>query len=88
MTTKMPFLFFIPSEKSPTPDCTKAERDTWVVKIASFDYKYYHSSWMCDDLLGDYCLIPDVDQAFETHLFYNESEALIFVQKWCASQVS
>lgn len=60
--------------------------DRWVVKLASFDYKHYNSSWMCDETLGDNCLVPDVDQTKEEHRFTSEKEALDFIRDWWIKQ--
>ena len=55
---------------------------TYVVIVAHFDYTGYNSRWMNDPLLGDRCLVPDVDLTEEEHSFDTEQEALTFVAKW------
>ena len=79
----MPFLFYIPAHGLHST----VEKDTWVVKVALFDYSPYKSAWMADDLLGECCLTPTVDLTKEQHVFDNEEAALEFIKNWWASQV-
>ena len=87
MITKYPFLFYLPKKNDLGGVHSKSvERDTWIVKIAQFDYSPYHCKWMGDDLLGDLCLVPDVDLAEDTKVFYSEQEALQFIKEWWMKQ--
>lgn len=84
-----PFLFYIPTDLSYAVgegNCIKVKLNTWIVKISTIDYKTYESKWMNDPILGKYCLIPDVDQTRETHIFYSEKEALDFIKNWWKCQ--
>ena len=65
---------------------TEEPLNRWVVKIGSFNYKYYDSSWMCDDTLGENCLVLDVDQSFEEHRFTSEQDAFDFIKHWWMDQ--
>lgn len=84
MITRMPFLFYLPERNDYNAQIgvSMADRDTWYVKVACFDMKAYASAWMCDDDLGAYCLVPDVDLCEESHAFYSEQEALSFMREW------
>lgn len=88
-SVKYPFLYHIPCSeqfRSQNPYAKKFDRDVWFVKFGPFDYKYYSSSWMADDTLGNQVLIPDIDVAVETHTFYSEKEALEFIKNWWKKQ--
>lgn len=80
-----PFLFRLFDHRLYDSQGDKAA-DRWVVKIASFDYKHYDSSWMCDETLGNDCLVPDVDQVKEEHRFTSEKEAMDFIRDWWIKQ--
>ncbi len=69
---RMPFLFRLGEH----------ELTQYVVKIATHDYVFYDSRWMCDEQLGDQCLIPDVDLCHEKHTFNNEADAIVFIARW------
>lgn len=73
MTGKIPFLFL---------KITADNEKIWYVKISTFDYKEYDSSWMDDEHLGESCLVPDVDQTYSMYEFSSEAEALIFIRNW------
>jgi hypothetical protein len=60
--------------------------DKWMVKIAHFDYTFYSSRWMDDKILGETCLVPDVDITSDEKLFDSEEAALAFIKKWWAEQ--
>jgi len=47
-----------------------------VKRVRYWDYVSYPSKWMDDPLLGDECLVPDVDVTEETFLFDSEQDAL------------
>jgi hypothetical protein len=47
-----------------------------VKKTKCFDYHSYKSEWMCDEVLGKYCLVPDVDMTECQYVFDTEKEAL------------
>ncbi len=83
-----PFLFYVPQkdEHSKFTDHTVADKAFWVVKIAHFDYKSYMSAWMCDDQLGEYCLVPDVDMTKTEEKFFSENEALEYIAQWWKDQ--
>lgn len=76
-----PFLFFLPEDYKAI-GTTKVSRNTWIVKIAYFDYTFYNSKWMMDEELGDHVLHPDVDLTKKSHKFYSEKEALEFIRDW------
>ncbi len=82
---KYPFLFYLPKNNNfiGTKD---VERDTWIVKIANFDYTFYDSRWMDNEELGNLVLCPDVDITLEKYLFYSEKEALQFIKNWWNEQ--
>ncbi len=85
-----PFLFYVPEkdDQSVLTDHLVADKAYWVVKLAQFDYTSYASKWMCDDQLGDYCLVPDVDITETSVRFDSESEALEFIGNWWKKQLS
>lgn len=73
---KIPFLFWI-------MDMTPGKPWKWFVKIATFDFAHYDSSWMDDqDLPPDKTHAPSIDQVYETHEFNSQEKALEFVNKW------
>lgn len=74
---RYPFLFRKNTEDGPM----------WYVKIAKcFDYVTYNSSWMDCSVLGDECLVPDVDLCSSIHAFYEERDALAFIKEWWAKE--
>lgn len=47
-----------------------------VVSTMSFDWVYYDAGWMCDSVLGERPLVPDVDLRDHVWMFDTEDEAL------------
>ena len=70
-------------------DTDGKEKSQYIVKeVRYFDWSGYSSEWMCDDQLGDSCLVPDVDITEKSYTFDTEQEALRKVAELYAAQLS
>jgi len=77
---KYPFLFQISADGTSNNHYPKP---SWVVKVAKyFDYTEYDSRWMDCKVLGNSCLVPDVDLTELLIEFKTEKEALQFISNW------
>lgn len=54
----------------------------WVVCIATPDFTVYNSTWMRDENLGSFCLIPDVDISHQKSTHATFEEARQAVKDW------
>lgn len=54
----------------------------WVVIIAKNDLTTYDCRWMCNPVLGNYCLVPDIDITESEHIFGTFEEAREFIKEW------
>ena len=58
----------------------------WMVIIAYPDFVTYDARWQCDEVVGDYVLIPDVDIAIcDDTIFPTLQEARKYVKEWWAN---
>ena len=70
---KMPFMF-------------RRKDNSYIVMIATWDYKHYDSSWMQNSLIGTECFSPDVDTCDDFQIFNTEKEAITFIIQWWKGQ--
>ena len=60
----------------------------WVVIIAYPDFVTYDARWQCDEVVGDYVLVPDVDITICEYMFFHTfQEARKYVKEWWANNI-